>query len=238
MLASSTRRFFSDHLPFNGHIPFSSHFLFFAHFPPGLFQVFQLHSITIQSLEQLSYAGIFLAVAFSGYLIPIPEELVLLGGGFLAAEGFSNIFLILAVCILGAVAGDTMVYYLAGHGSRFTKKYHERVEKTHAGWYLEHLRSKPFLTIFCSRFIVGMRVLNPLVSGLTGVSWRTFVGATLLSACIYVPIIVSIGWVFHAQIYNVIILAQSIRQILFALLAVGSAVLISLFITNLLESKK
>jgi membrane protein DedA with SNARE-associated domain len=199
---------------------------------------FNLQVFNVQNLEHLSYIGIFLGVAFSGYLIPIPEELVLLAGGFLIAQGILNPFLVVGLSVLGALTGDSIVYYLAGHGSRFTQKYHKDVEKTHAGWYLRHLKRRPFITIFFSRFIVGMRALNPLISGLVGIRWRIFATATFLSALIYIPIIIGLGWFFHAQIMTAIIFAQSIREILMALFVMGSAVLISLFITNLLEGKR
>lgn len=222
------------HHNFFSRLPFVYYFSYVRH----LIHVPILTNFNIQSLEQLSYAGIFLAIAFSGYIIPIPEELTLLTSGFLAAEHILFLPVVLFVAIAGAVCGDNIIYYLAGHGSRFTQKYHAYVEQTHAGWYLRHLRSVPFRTIFFSRFVIGMRALSPLVSGLLGVRWRIFISASFVSAAIYIPIIIAIGWFFHSQIFGLIVLAKSIREILLALFLVGSAVLISLFITNLLERKK
>ncbi len=222
------------HHSFFSQLPFLYYFSYVRH----LVHVAPLTNFSVQSLGQLSYAGIFLAIAFSGYLIPVPEELVLLAGGFLAAEHILFFPLVALVGIAAAVCGDSLMYYLAGHGSRFTQKYHAYVEQTHAGWYLRHLRRVPFRTIFFSRFIIGMRALSPLVSGLVGVRWRTFVSASAASAAIYTPLIIGIGWIFHSQIFELIVLAKSIREILIALFLVGSAVLIPLFITNLLERKK
>jgi membrane protein DedA with SNARE-associated domain len=193
----------------------------------------------LQSLEQLSYAGIFLGVMLSGYVIPVPEELVLLVGGYLAAQHLLFLPFVMLVGLAGALAGDGVLYYLAGHGSHFAKKYHKEAEKTaHAGWYLKRLRRSPFLTIFFSRFILGMRALNPLISGLTGVRWRTFFPASALSAAIYVPFIIGLGWLFNSQISSLIAAAESLRHILLALFIVGTAVLLPVFITNLLENRK
>jgi membrane protein DedA with SNARE-associated domain len=186
-------------------------------------------------VEHLSYIGVFFTVAFSGYAIPIPEELILIFGGYLIAMGISNAFIMLAVSILGAIVGDSFIYYLSGHGSRFTHKYHDRVEKSHAGWYIRHMKNNPFWTIFFSRFIVGVRFLNPLVSGLLKVRWRTFLSATALSAAIYIPIIIFLGYFFSSEIETVVRVAESVRHLLILVLAAGSAVLIFFFITNLLE---
>ncbi len=213
-------------------------FLYYFSYVRHLVHIPSLTNFNVQSLAQLSYAGIFLAVAFSGYLIPVPEELVLLAGGFLAAEHILFLPLVALTGIAGAVCGDNLIYYLAGHGTRFTQKYHASVEKTHAGWYVRHMRQAPFRTVFFSRFIIGLRALSPLISGLVEIRWRIFFGASFVSAAIYIPIIIGIGWFFHDQIFELLVLAKSIREIVLALFLVGSAVLIPLFITNLLERKK
>ncbi len=186
-------------------------------------------------VQHLSYIGIFVAVAASGYLIPIPEEIILILGGYLAAEHLSHLPLIMLASVLGAIAGDSVIYYLSGHGSRFTHKYHARVEASHVGWYIRHMRENPMRTIFFSRLIIGMRFLNPLVSGLLRVPWRKFLTATALSACVYIPIVIMLGFIFHTQINFVLHIAYSIRRFVVALIAVGSAALIILFFRDLVE---
>jgi membrane protein DedA with SNARE-associated domain len=194
------------------------------------------HAITALSyVEHLSYIGLFLAVACSGYVIPIPEEIVLILAGYLAAEGIVHLPIIIIVAVLGAVCGDTLIYYLSGHGSRFTKKYHSRVEKTHVGWYIRHMKKNTAQTIFFSRFIVGMRFLNPLVSGLLRVPTDVFVLATALSASIYIPIIIFLGYYFSNQIEIVLHIAESIRHYIIIGLGIGSIILIVLFFKNLWE---
>lgn len=192
----------------------------------------------LQYVEHLSYIGIFLAVAFSGYAIPIPEEVILILGGFLAASGISNIFLVMLASFLGALCGDTLIYYLSGHGSRFTHQYHARVEKTHAGWYIRHMKKKPMQTIFFSRFIIGMRFLNPLVSGLLRIPWKKFVLATALSAIIYIPIIILLGFVFHNQINLLLHIVHSVREAIIGAIIIGSVILIVVFFRELVEKWK
>jgi membrane protein DedA with SNARE-associated domain len=189
-------------------------------------------------LEHVSYLGIFFAVAFSGYAIPVPEELVLILAGYLAAEHIIHLPIVVAVGILGAICGDNLIFYLSGHGSRFTQKYHDRVEKTHAGWYTRHVRDNTFNTVFISRFLVGMRFLNPLVSGLLRVRWKTFVTATALSAAIYIPFVVLVGYYFHDQIGIVVKIAESVRHLIFLGLIIGSGILIYSLLRNLLEKKR
>ncbi len=188
-------------------------------------------------VEHLSYIGTFFSVAFSGYAIPIPEELILVFGGFLSAQGISNLYAIMAVSILGAVMGDNLIYYLSSHGSRFTQKYHKKVEKSHAGWYMRHMRKNPASTIFFSRFIVGMRFLNPLVSGLMEIPWKIFFISSFLSACIYIPLIVFLGFYFHNQIHTVLHVMHSIKQFTIMTIIAGTLILTLLFFRNLIEKR-
>lgn len=189
-------------------------------------------------VENLSYLGVFLAVAFSGYAIPIPEEIILVLGGYLAAQGISSLPLVILASVCGAICGDSLIYYLSGHGSRFTHKYQSRIEKSKLGWYFRHMDNHPWRTVFFSRFIVGMRFFNPLISGLMKVPFVTFVSAAAASAAIYIPIVVLIGYYLHNKIATVVHIAQSLRHGLFVVLIAGSLVLILLFIRNLIQKKR
>lgn len=191
------------------------------------------HMHALAYAEHLSYVGFFLVVAFSGYAIPVPEEIILILAGYLAAQGVISLPVIIVVCIVGAICGDSLIFYLSGHGSRFTEKYHSKVEQTHVGWYIRHMKKNPSRTIFFSRFIVGMRFLNPLVSGLLKVPTDVFVLSTIFSAVIYIPVIIFLGYYFSNQIEIILHVAESVRHSIILLLVVGSAVLIFLFIKNL-----
>lgn len=186
-------------------------------------------------ISHLSYVGIFLAVAFSGYVIPIPEEFVLVTAGFIAAQGIINLPIIFLICVVGAVFGDTLVFYLSGHGSRFTKKYHKKVESTHVGWYVRHMKKNTGVTVFLSRFIPGMRLMSTLVAGLLKKPMDVFVIATALSASIYIPLVVLIGYHFNNKIYLILGIVRSVRHSVVLLFAAGALFLLFLFIKNLLE---
>ena len=189
-------------------------------------------------VENLSYIGVFFSVAFSGYAIPIPEEVILILGGYIAAMGISSLPITIIVSIVGAMFGDTVIYYLSGHGSRFATKYHDRIEKTKLGWYVRSMRNHPWRTIFLSRFIVGMRFFNPLVSGLMKVKWITFITAAGASAAIYTPIIILIGYYFKNQINQVLHIAHSVHHILLIIFYIGTGILTVLFIRNLIQKKR
>jgi membrane protein DedA with SNARE-associated domain len=83
-----------------------------------------LAAIITAIISALGYPGIVLMMALESSLIPIPSEVVMPFGGFLAATGRFNL---LAVAVAGAVGcniGSTAIYYLgAERGRHIVEKY-------------------------------------------------------------------------------------------------------------------
>lgn len=163
-------------------------------------------------LEHLSYLGIFLAMATSGYVVPLPEEAILLGAGFLIAQGVVNPWFTLLAGILGAITGDTFLYTLCHHGSRFAERLKGRVEHSHARWYEKWLESNTGLAVFCMRFIPGMRFLSPVIAGIARVKWRTFFTWNCLAAITFVPIVMGLGYIFSDNIRYALRTALVVRH--------------------------
>ena len=61
-------------------------------------------------LDSLSYLGIFFVFIIP--FLPIPEEVLLLGIGYLVDVGDLNIYATIAVSIGGIMASDNMWYWL------------------------------------------------------------------------------------------------------------------------------
>lgn len=194
-----------------------------------------MYDITL--IEHISYIGLFFSVGFSGYAIPIPEEVLLILGGFLAAQHVNSLSVVILISFLGAVTGDMFMFYLSGHGSRFASRYRDRMHGTLFGWYLRHVEEHPARTIFLSRFIVGMRFFNPLISGLVKIDWKIFMIATTLSAAIYIPCVVLLGYYFSSQIHTMVRVVESMRHYIVLGLFALSAVCIVLFFKNLIQKE-
>jgi membrane protein DedA with SNARE-associated domain len=193
---------------------------------------------SLQYIEHLSYLGTFFSVGLSGYVIPIPEEAILILSGYLAAQGITHLYAVMVVCVLGAIGGDSLIYYLSSHGSAFTEKYVHKIESSQMGWYMRAMRRDTMRTIFLSRFIVGMRFLNPLVSGLMKIPFQRFIVASAASAMIYIPCIIFLGYYFSSQINLVLHIAHSVREIILSALLIGSLLLILFFFRNLVRKTR
>jgi len=166
----------------------------------------------IQYVENLSYLGIFLAMMFSGYIIPLPEEIILLLAGYLSASGISNVYTVTLAATAGALMGDFIIYSLSYHGTVFAKKLRGSTKKKRFGWYTGLMQRHTGLVIFFSRFLVGLRIFNPLVSGFMRIKFRTFAIYSTLSALIYIPFIIYIGNHFASDINPLLRVILSIRH--------------------------
>lgn len=133
---------------------------------------------TIFSLiQQYGYAFVFLFTLLEG-------ETVLALAGFAAYQGYLNIWIVIVVAIIGAVAGDQAFFYFGRYrGRRFLEarpKYAERLKRIHL--IIERHQN---LLIFGSRFMYGFRTIIPIAIGTTKVSVTKFLLLNVLGAIIW-----------------------------------------------------
>lgn len=130
-------------------------------------------------LQTYSYFVIFpIIFAESGLLIGffLPGDSLLFTAGFLASQGYMNIWILAIGCFISAVAGDS-VGYSFGHrvGRRlfhkkdsmiFRRHHLEKAEK----FYEKHGKK----TIIIARFVPIVRTFAPIVAGIAKMEYKTF----------------------------------------------------------------
>lgn len=178
-------------------------------------------------LERYTYIGIFIAVALSGYLIPIPEEVTLLLVGYVAAYLSLNIYLVMALAALGIMAGDNILFWLSySKGSAFIKKLRAGITKDRLQKYRKLMKRHMGKAIFTLRFVAGLRFFAPLLAGSLRVKWRRFFIYNLLALLIYVPLVIFLGYHFHNKLAMIISEVEIARHIVFAIVLALSGYLI------------
>jgi membrane protein DedA with SNARE-associated domain len=157
-------------------------------------------------IEHFTYAGLFCVLLLCGLGLPLPEDMALLAGGFLAHRGLTQLPMTLAVSLLGVVAGDNCLFYM---GRRFGTGLVSYFQLGRPSSQAQIKRLREFMhrhgnrAIFYARFLVGLRALIYLTAGSLGFSLGKFVFYDLLGAAISVPIVVSLGYLFGGQIEEV-----------------------------------
>ena len=166
-------------------------------------------------LDSLSYLGIFLVFLF--YFIPIPEEVLLLGIGYLVDVGDLNIYAAIAVSVAGIVAGDNMWYWLGRSHSRITAKLRNRIGEERVAAYEKMLKKHTGKYIFLSRFIPGTRAIGPSLTGSMNLKHKHFWLFNIMAVFIYAPIFIFLGYFFNYNLEVVMNKIVSVRHIVFIL---------------------
>lgn len=138
-----------------------------------------LHGDLKSVIEGIGYIGVFTIVFIeSGLLIGffLPGDSLLFTAGFLASQGFFNIWLLSIGSFICAVAGDSAGYYI---GHKFGKKLFNKEDSLF--FHKDHLkRAEQFYekhggkTIIIARFMPVVRTFAPVVAGIGSMKYSTF----------------------------------------------------------------
>lgn len=142
-------------------------------------------------IKTVGYLGIFgIIFAESGLMIGfmLPGDSLLFSAGFLASQGFLNIFTLIPLIFLGALMGDNFGYFLGRklgkkvfteeRKNKFLKK--ENLDKAE-----EYYRSHGAKTMLFARFIPFVRTFAPLFAGAGKMNYTRFLFFDLIGALLW-----------------------------------------------------
>ncbi|MCF4006733.1 VTT domain-containing protein [Corynebacterium uropygiale] len=150
------------------------------------------------------FGGAILPVLFlivfieSGLLFPLlPGDSLLFTAGLLAnqPDPFAPLWLVMVVCPIAAILGDQVGYWI-GH------KFHPMLRHRPDGriFKQEYVRkTEDFfdkygpLTIILCRFVPIVRTYAPLVAGMAGMKWRTFITYNVIGGILWGSGVVALG---------------------------------------------
>ncbi len=128
----------------------------------------------------------------------LPGDSLLFAAGMMAAQGSLNLFTLLILLLIAAIAGDT-VNYLIGKflgdkfvaiqykGKQLVKQ--EYIDQTHL-FYEKH-GSK---TIILARFVPIVRTFAPFVAGIGSMNYKTFITFNIIGAVVWVVGLTVLGY--------------------------------------------
>ncbi len=191
------------------------------------------YNLLVGFLEHFTYFTIFITLALVGFVIPLPEEIMILVVGYVSAMGFGSLPTTIIVSIIGVTCGDNIIYRLSRKGSSLSRHLKAKVKKSRLIKYESFMKEHVGLAIFGLRFIVGLRMFSPFIAGIMKVRWIRFQIYDLLALVIYVPTLVFLGYHFHNQLADIIAELQVLRHILFF----GATILLGIAITVFVKNK-
>lgn len=193
----------------------------------------------IVNAESLSYFAVSAALLLTSFGFPLPEDIFLLAGGFIAAETTANIYIMIAVTMSSILIGDLIVYWLGYHFGKtlfsmrlfswiFTPRRQERI----GHFYAKYGR----ITIFLGRFAAGLRFGIYALAGAYRMKVSRFFVMDFLAALISVPFLVWVGYYFSAHIKAIAFFISDVKIVLF--IAVVVAVLFIIVYRRIKRAKQ
>ncbi len=143
--------------------------------------------VIIKTLGLIGVVAIVFAESglFFGFFLP--GDSLLFTAGFLASQDLISIFWLLILCFVAAVLGDNVGYYFGKKmgPSIFFKEdsifFHKKhIEKAHV-FYEKHGKK----TIVIARFIPVVRTFVPIVAGVVGMNYKTFISYNIIGGFVW-----------------------------------------------------
>lgn len=190
-------------------------------------------SILTQYLESFTYVGLLLVLFLCGLGIPIPEDITLVIGGYLAYQGLTHYPQTVFVGVVGVMVGDLTLYSIGKRWGAeiinhhrfnwiFTEKRMARAQR--------YLRKYGKRTIFIARFVSGVRGGVHLTAGALRMSAFDFFIMDFLAALLSVPIFVYIGYYFGGHIDKAVSFIGRFSHIFLTLVITAIAIFTLLYL--------
>jgi membrane protein DedA with SNARE-associated domain len=143
--------------------------------------------------------GLFVLLVFGGLGVPPPEDLTLIGAGILARQHVLAVSHVIAVSLAAVMSADWIIYLvgrrygrdIVGHpwlARRFGAHRLDAVEQA--------VERHGVRAVFAARFMFGFRIVTYLAAGTFRVSPLGFAISEGLSAAIFAPAMVTLGFLF------------------------------------------
>jgi membrane-associated protein len=161
----------------------------------------------LEIIKTVGLLGIFIIVfaesgLFFGFFLP--GDSLLFTAGIFASQGFINIWMLIALCAIAAILGDSVGYWT---GSKMGRKLFEK----DAGFFFkkkrlydaEHFYKKHgAYTLIMARFIPVIRTFAPIVAGIARMKYHTFFIYNIVGAVLWSIAVVSLGYFLGNLIPN------------------------------------
>ncbi|MBS2029692.1 MAG: DedA family protein [Deltaproteobacteria bacterium] len=142
-------------------------------------------------------AGLTFLAVFSTLVVPVPEELALLGAGFVSRNGQLPFPLAFGMAFLGVAGGDAVTFFTS-------RLFLPRLLRTPFGERLVNPRLRTWAeqlvarngtrTVVLARFLVGLRGPVYVALGASPIPAKRFLIVNLIAGVIEVGALVALGW--------------------------------------------
>ena len=170
-----------------------------------------------QLLTDHGYAAVFAGSLLEG-------ETILMLAGFAAHQGYLSLPWVVVVAFLGGALGDQIFFFVGRHWGNALLRRLPRLDRN-AQRVRELLMRHHVGLIIGVRFMYGLRIVGPIVIGMSEVPATRFLTLNLVGAGIWAVVIAGAGFVFGHTLQMLLVRADRYEG-----LAVGVLVLVALLV--------
>ena len=158
--------------------------------------------------ELVQWAGLFgiAAIIFSetGLLVGVflPGDSLLVTAGLLSARGYLNVYTLVPLLTAAAICGNSVGYFIGKtSGPRiFNRENSLFFNKKHAIRAAEFFEKHGRKTIVLAQFMPIIRTFSPVIAGVGGMNFRTFISFNIIGAFAWIWSMVGIGYFLGSYI--------------------------------------
>ncbi len=161
----------------------------------------------INLIQTVGLIGIIVIVflesgVFFGFFFP--GDSLLFTAGLIASQGFLDIRLLLILCAVAAILGDSVGYWSGKSMGRalFEKEagFFFKKKRLHQAEHFYQKHGK--YTIILARFIPVIRTFAPIVAGVARMDYKTFISYNIFGGILWSASLLSLGYFFGNLIPN------------------------------------
>jgi membrane protein DedA with SNARE-associated domain len=145
-------------------------------------------------LSHLSYPEIFVTILASGHPLPVPEAIIFLGLGVVAAGGTGHIIGYLLTGFAAIIAYDVALYCFGYLGVKVAASVSKSAKSAWKDRYSGAGDMHITMLIVLSHFIPGWRMANPVIAAGLKIPFRKFIIGTVISAALYPAVYILMGF--------------------------------------------
>nr|WP_239578237.1 DedA family protein [Archangium primigenium] len=172
-----------------------------------------------------AYAAVFGILVACGLGVPLPEDISLILGGFLAHKGAADLSLMMAIGFGGILVGDSLIF-LAG------RRLGAQVGRSPTGFFAKIVTPEKRAKVealfglhgqkivMIARFLPGVRAVTYFTAGSAGMSYARFIFWDGLAALLSAPFFVWLGFYFGDKLDYAIGKMKEGQIVVFGALAV------------------
>jgi membrane protein DedA with SNARE-associated domain len=190
--------------------------------------------------SEFGYLAPFTILVLCGFGLPIPEEVTMLGSGFLLYQERVEAIPIIVVCFVATLIGDSIPYFLGrkfGRKALRVRSVRRALNPARIRALERRFRKGGLKTVFACRFIPGLRLPAWFTAGTLGMPYHRFLAMDGLGAAIMTPFFVLLGRASGEKIAELETSVENLTQILgFVVVSVAALVAIHFLVTRWMPS--